>query len=263
VSIGTISLALREIRATRSGEPRHNGELCLVAGVTVDFLRPPCTFILRSGKADHSGRRGRACTSLPGCATEMAISRMATVRVNHRSSRRVCNENERLQQRTPLQLSIARYRALKPADRQSDPTGTREAVARRNFSLQAQNEHSRRSNELLNEAGQFAARQGDEQAEKALHMAQRLQRRCLPRERLVSLPPSLAVFSRHDQRPAKRPCDRSGIQARSSLRALRLPVSVGEKAEVKPRFGECRHRPFPSTSTDLVEGLLGKRPFPR
>jgi CHAT domain-containing protein len=258
-------LALARKSGDQKWENRAEGELGLVAGVNGDMGTAAFALYSAITKADQIGDVAAHINFATWLGNGMAIHGMADRSV------KVIDQAVDLARKSgyssvPLQLSIAKIRAL--ANLPEPQIDQSRAIAKELIAttlIQAQNEHVLGAQtELLNEAGQIAAKQGDlAGAEKAFRQAADVAKTAaLPREEGEACL-HLSQFYRATNQPVKAAVViDQGIQAVQRVEeAYDLPVFVAEKAEVQAALGavQASDASF-QRATDLVEGLLVNAP---
>lgn len=258
-------LAIAKRIEDRKWENRAKGELGLVAGVQGNIGAAGLALYAAIAKAEQLGDVAAHIYFATWLANGMAVHGMADRAVS------VIDKATALTRKSgytevPLQLSVAKIRALTnlPEPQSEDNRETAGKLIAATLA-EAEKQHVLGAQtELLNEAGQVAAKRGDlPSAEKAFHRAVEVsQSAALPREEAEACL-HLSQFYRVTNQPAK-----ASVSIDQSIQALHraeeaydLPVFVAEKAEVQAALGSL-HAADASfqRATDLVEGLLVNAP---
>lgn len=258
-------LAIAKRIEDRKWENRAKGELGLVAGVQGNIGAAGLALYAAIAKAEQLGDVAAHIYFATWLANGMSVHGMADRAVSV-IDKAIALTRKSGYTEVPMQLSIAKIRALtnlpEPQSDENQSTADKLIAA---ALAQAEKAHVLGAQtELLNEAGQVAAKHGDlASAEKAFHRAVEIsQSAALPREEAEACL-HLSQFYRATNQSAKASATiDQGIQAlRRVEEAYDLPVFVAEKAEVQTALGSL-HAADASfqRATDLVEGLLVNAP---
>lgn len=243
---------------------RAQGELGLVAGVNGDIGSAGLALYSAIAKADQIGDVAAHVNFATWLANGMAVQGMADRALGVLDQAADFAKNHGYPE-PPLQLSIARVRALGNLPESQTDRGGDIAKLITATLAQAEREHvSGAQTDLLNESGQLYAKHGDiANAETAFRQAvERSQAAGLPRQEAEAYLHLSQLYRASNQLPKASTAVDHGIQALQRVEeGYDLPLFLAEKAEVQSSLGQVQAADASfQRATDLAAGLLVNAP---